>query len=145
MAQETTPSYMELSTQAFSLWTDAIAAANQRTLDYYKSLFQIATRPYTSTALETAARENFDRANQIVSLTVDELETEMRKSAEFAQKLVEHNAKVQDSYVNAMRGLVDTGMSNLNFVRESAERQVDELSKRAEDVKRATASAVSQN
>lgn len=140
MAQENPSNYVELSTQAYSLFTDAFASANQRALEYYKSLYQIATRPYASTAVESAARENLDRANQIMSVTVDELQTSGQKTADFAQKLVAHGAKVQETYVATLRGLANAGVSNMNFVRETAERQVDDFAKRVDDI-RTTATA----
>lgn len=145
MAQDTTPSYVELSTQAYTLFVDAFASANQRALDYSKSLYEIASRPYASTAVETAARENFDRANQMVSVTVDQLQTSGQKSAEFAQQLVAQGAKIQESYVATMRGLVNTGISNMNFMKETAERQAQDVAKRVDETQNRAAAAVSSN
>jgi hypothetical protein len=88
--KESTSTYVELGAQAYALVTDAMASANQRALDYMKSVYEITTRPYASNALETAARENFDRANQVMSLTVSELQTSGQKAAEFSEKLVAH-------------------------------------------------------
>ena len=62
---ETTQSYVELASQGYLLFVDAAASASQRTLGYWKSLYEIASKPQTSTAVETVVRENFDRANQI--------------------------------------------------------------------------------
>ena len=146
MAQDDpTPSYVDLSTQAYTLFVDAFASANKRALDYAKSLYEIASRPYASTAIETAARENFDRSNQIIALTVDHMQTSGQKSSEFAQKLLAQGAKVQDSYVAAMRGIVNTGVSNLNFVKETADQQVDAMVKRVDDMQNRAAAAVSKN
>ncbi len=145
MAQDTTPSYVELSTQAYTLFVDAFASANQRALDYSKSLYEIASRPYASTAVETAARENFDRANQMVSVTVDQLQTSGQKSAELAQQLVAHGAKTQESYVATMRGLVNTGISNMNFMKETAEREAQDFAKRVDETQNRAAAAVSSN
>jgi len=64
--KQTTPSYVELSSQAYALFVNAFADYNQRSLAYYRSLWEIVSRPYASTAVETTVRENFDRANQVV-------------------------------------------------------------------------------
>jgi hypothetical protein len=120
-----TPSYVELSTETYALMVDALASANHRALGYAKSLYEIASRPYASSTVETSLRENFDRAHEIVELTVDGLQTAGRQNAEFAEKLAAQSAKVQDSWTHAMRGLLKTGISNLNYVKESAETSFD--------------------
>lgn len=142
---ETTPSYVELSSQAYSLFVDAYASANQRTLGYLKSVWEIASRPYASTALETTVRENFDRANQVVSLTISELQTNGAKGSEFVEKLSTHNAKVQDSVANGFRGLVTTGISNVNFVKETATQQFEDLTKRLDEIQSRASASVSSN
>ncbi len=139
---ETTPSYVELSSQAYTLFVEAYASANQRALGYWKSLWEVASRPYTSTAIEAGVRENFDRANQIVSLTVSELQTTGKTSAELAEKLFAHSAKLQDSAVHSLRGVVKTGVSNMSFVKESTDAQFDDLAKGLEEMQSRTASAV---
>lgn len=144
--QETTTSYVELASQTYGLYVDAIASANQRLLDYYKAVWEITVRPYASTAIESTVRENFDRANEIVSLTVTELQTNGEKTSEFAQKLFAQNAKLQDSAVTTLRGLVDTSVSNVNFVKDTVAQQFDDLTKRLDEVQhRVTATAASKN
>jgi hypothetical protein len=145
MSKDTTSSYVELSSQAYTLFVDAFASANQRALDYSKSIWEIVSRPYASTAIETAARENFDRANQIVSLTIGELQATGQKNAEFAEKLVSHGAKVQESYVHAMRGLVDTGVSNISYVKDVATQQFEDATKRLSEMQARATSAASNN
>ena len=141
----TTPSYVELSSQAYALFVDAAAAANQRALDYTKSLWEITSRPYASTALETTVRENFDRTNQIVALTISELQTTGQKTAELAEKSYAHGAKVQDALVLAARGLIDTGISNMNFAKDTAVKSMDDVTKRMDDAVAHTAAQVSSN
>ncbi len=141
---ESTTSYVELSSQAYSLWVDAYASANQRALGYLKNVWEIAARPYASSALETTVRENFDRANQVVTLTIGELQTNGAKSAELVEKVSAHNAKVQDTVATAFRGLMTTGISNVNFVKESTAQQFEDLTKRLDEMQaRATTSASS--
>jgi hypothetical protein len=118
--KDTTASYAELSGETYSTFVDAMTSANQRALDYAKSVWEIVSRPYSSSAIEAAVRENFDRANQISSLTMQELQTSGKHSAALAEKLAAQAAKLQETYVHALRGVVDTGISNVNFVKESA-------------------------
>jgi hypothetical protein len=133
-AQETTTNYVELANQAYSLFVDAVASSNQRALDYGKSVWEISSRPYASTALDSTVRENFDRANEIVSLSVTELQANGQKTAELAQKLFAYGEKVQDLALQAFRGLVNTGISNINYVKETATQQFDDLAKRLDEV-----------
>ena len=141
----TTASYMELSTEAYTLFVDAIASANQRALEFAKSLYEISSRPYASNTLETAIRENFDRANQVMSLAVAELQTGGEKIAELNEKIVAHGAKLQESYVTTMRGVVDTGLSNLTFVKDTTAKQIDDLAKRIDEAQTHATATVSAN
>jgi hypothetical protein len=143
--QEMTSSYVELSGQAYNLFVDAFASANQRALGYAKSLFEIAARPYASVMPAAVAQENFSRANQMVSLTVGELQTTGQKTAEFAEKAVAHGAKLQETYVAAMRGLVNSGISNMNFVKETTDRQIDDLAKRFDEIQSRATATISNN
>jgi len=142
---ETTPSYVELNSQVYNLFVDAYASANQRTLGYLKSVWEISSRPYASTALETTVRENFDRANQVVSLTIAELQTNGAKGAEFVEKFAAHNAKVQDSIATAFKGLVTTGISNVNYVKETTAQQFEDLTKRLDEIQSRASATVSAN
>jgi len=142
---ESTPSYVELSSQAYSLFVDAYASANQRALGYLKNVWEIASRPYASTALETTVRENFDRANQVVTLTIGELQANGAKGAELVEKISTHNAKVQDTVATTIRGLVTTGISNVNFVKESTAQQFEDLTKRLDEMQARASSAASSN
>jgi hypothetical protein len=143
--KDTTPSYVELASQYYNLCVGAYAEASQRALTFSREVWEVASRPYGSTAIETTARENFDRANQIVALAVNQLQTSGAKNAELAEKLVAHGAKVQDSLAGAYRGAVNTGISNMNYVKETATQQFDELTKRMDDVQARATAAVSQN
>jgi hypothetical protein len=142
---DTTSSYVELTSQYYSLCVGAYAAANQRALTYLREVWDIASRPYGSTAIETTVRENFDRANQIVALTVDQLQANGATGAQFAEQSVAHGAKVQDSVATALRGVVNTGVANLNYVKEAATQQFDEFSKRLDDVQTRVSVPVSHN
>jgi hypothetical protein len=143
MSQES--EYTELTSQAYNLFAENVTAANGRALEYWKSVWQIASRPYASTEIQSGLRENVERANQIVGLTVNELSTSGRENAELGEKLIAHSAKMQKLYVDAARGLVSTGISNMNFVKDTAERQIDDITKRFEDAQSTPSSVASSN
>ncbi|GAC1304157.1 MAG: hypothetical protein NVS2B3_12460 [Vulcanimicrobiaceae bacterium] len=143
--KDQTASYIELSSQTYGLFVEAFSSYNKRTLEYAKSVWEITSRPYASSAVETAVRENFDRASQLVSLTINELQTTGQQSAEFGEKLVSHGTKIQESIVSSVKGYVDTGISNMNYAKESATQSYDEMTKKIEDVQNRATAAVSQN
>ena len=90
-------------------------------------------------------RENFDRSNEIITLTVNELQARQQKLAEFAEKLVAQNAKLQESSVQALRGVVNTGISNMNYVKDAAKQGLDDMTKRIDETQARAAASVSQN
>jgi hypothetical protein len=143
--KETTSSYADLTTQTYNVLVEAFAAANRRALDYAKSVYEITTRPYASSAVETAVRENFDRANQLMSLTVSELQSSGQMASELSSKLIAHGTKFQETYTASMRGLVDTGLSNMKFVKETATQQMDDMAKRIDEVSSHATAQVSAN
>ncbi len=133
--EDKTKSYIELTTAAYQTFVEAVSSANERALGFTKSLFEITTRPYASTEMATLARENFDRLNQIVSLSISELQTNGSKAAELNTKVMEHGSKLQEAYVSSLRGAVDTGISNMQFVKDTTAQQMDEIAKRMDDVR----------
>ncbi|MGP6157872.1 MAG: hypothetical protein ACLPYS_10280 [Vulcanimicrobiaceae bacterium] len=132
--QEATASYVDIAGEVYGLYVDAFASANQRLLDYYKSVWEITARPYASNAIEATVRENFDRVNEIVSLTVTELQNNGQKTAEFTQALFKESTKLQDSTLAAIKGLVNTSVSNAAFVKDTVTEQFNDLTKRLEEV-----------
>jgi hypothetical protein len=144
-AQETTTSYVQLANEAYALLVDAVASSNQRTLEYGKSVWQITSRPYASTALESTVRENFDRANEILSLSVTALQANGQKAAELGQKMFGYGTKLQDSVLQAFRGLVNTGISNVNYAKETATQHFGDLAKRLDEIQTRSAVPASNN
>jgi hypothetical protein len=140
-SKEATASYVEQASHIYSLFVDAYASANQRGLEYAKSLWAISSKPYSTTDVQVAVQEGFDRANQIVSLSVAQLQTNGQKSAEFAETLVADLAKLQESYTHSLKGLVDTGISNINYVKDTATAQFEDFTKRVEDIQKTAVSA----
>jgi hypothetical protein len=142
---ESTASYIELTTQAYKLLLDAAATTHKRALDNAKNHYDIIARPYTGATPDANIREGFDRANQLGTIVASELQATAQRNAELAEKLLAHASKVQDSVLHASHGLSSTGLSNLNYVKETTNAHIDTFAKRVEEVqeiqKRATAAA----
>jgi hypothetical protein len=135
---EQTQSYVDLASQTYATLVDACSQAQQRALAYGKSVYEVLMRPYTSTALEAAYRENFDRANQIVELTVSELQQAGTAAAKLGRTLVSQNAMWHEKAMESARGLMQTAISNLNFVKDTADRQFEGFAKRVEEMQART-------
>jgi hypothetical protein len=136
--KNTTTGYVELTNEVYALFVDAYGSAGKRALNYWKSVWEIAWRPYTPVTIDAVVRTNFERANQLTNLTVDELRSAGRESAEFAEKLLAEGTKVQDTALESVRGLLDTYASNLNYVKETTSAQLDDLSRRLDGVDKRT-------
>ena len=76
--QGSTAKYVELSNQAYGVIVDTFASAMRSRLDFWKSVWQIASRPYASTAIASIMGENFDRASELTNLTVGELQARVQ-------------------------------------------------------------------
>ena len=140
-SKSSTPTYVELSSDVYSTLVDAYASANQRALDYAKSVYEIMTRPYASTAVETTVRENFERANQIVNLTVGELQGSGQRNVELFEKMLSFASKLQETALETFRGLMKTGLSNMNYVKETTDAQFEGFAKRVEELQSRAISA----
>jgi hypothetical protein len=139
--EQNTKTYVELSGETYSLAVDAFASANQRALGYAKSVYEIMSRQLPSNA-ENALRDGFDRANQIVDLTVGELQVAGQKNAEIAEKLVANATKWQETWSQAARSMLKLSISNMTYVKDAAETSVDGFAKRVEELQsRATVSS----
>jgi hypothetical protein len=134
--------FIELSSQAYSFLIDAIGAVSRRRVAYAKSLYEIASRPYASSAVEQTIRENFERANEVISLSIAELQTSGEKAAEFNEAWVKHAVKLQGSAVDASRSLVNAGIANLEVARDSGSAQLATLAKQVEAAQSRIAASV---
>jgi hypothetical protein len=136
-----TKSYVDLASQTYAMIVDAYAQAQQRSLGYGKSVYEVISRPYASTAMETAYHENFDRANQIVELSVSEMQQAGTTAAKLGQALVSHNALWQDKMMESARGLMNAVLSNLSYVKDTTDKQFEGFTKRVEEMQARTVSA----
>lgn len=124
--------YAELASETTNMVVEAMASANERALNYAKSVWEIVSRPIVAGPQEPTVREGFDRADAIVSLTVKELETSVRKGAEFAEKMLAHNAKLQHHSIESLRTFTGSTLSNVKQVVETAGERLDEFAKNVE-------------
>ena len=140
-----TKSYLDLASQTYGVLVEATSKANHRLLEHMKSAYEIISRPYTSTALEATYRENLDRAAQLVELNVATVQKTGAEAAGLDDVLAKQTAIVQESYVESLRGLFRTGLSNLAYVKDTADRTYEGFAKRVEEIQTHATSGVSQN
>jgi predicted GNAT superfamily acetyltransferase len=145
MSNEQTPSYLEVASGTYGLIVEAAANANHRYLEHLKSTYEIVSRPYTSTAFEATYRENLDRAGQLVELNVAAAQKNGAELAALAEKLAKHASQWQESYVETLRGLFRTGLSNLAFVKDAADQTYEGFAKRVEEIQNRATAGVSSN
>jgi len=135
-AKDSATSYIQLSSKVYSLFLDALTSRTQRRLQYWKSVWEVSSRTYQSTAVEGTVRDIFDRAGQVLDLTANELKTDGQNAAEVSEKLLSYVPRFQDVAINALRGVLDASISNLDYVKETTQQQFDDLTKRLDEVER---------
>ncbi|MBV8602875.1 MAG: hypothetical protein JO359_15030 [Candidatus Eremiobacteraeota bacterium] len=138
-------SYLDLASQTYGVIVEAAANANHRLLEHLKSTYEIASRPYTSTAFEATYRENLDRAGQLVELNVAAAQKSGAEAAALAEKLAKSAALWQESYVETTRGLFRTALSNLAYVKDAADQTYEGFAKRVEEIQTRATAGVSSN
>ena len=134
--KESATSYIELSSKVYSLFLDALTSRTQRRLQYWKSVWEVSSRPYQLTAVEGTVRDGFDRASQILDLTANELKTDGQNAAEFSEKLLSYTTRLQDGAMSAFRSVLNTSISNLDHVEQATEQQFNGLTKRLDEEER---------
>ena len=134
--KDSATSYIELSSKVYSLFLDALTSRTQRRLQYWKSVWEVSSGPYQSTAVEGTVRDGFDRASQILDLTANELKTDGQNAFEVSEKLFSYATRFQDVAMNAIRSVLDTSISNLDYVKETTQQQFDDVTKRLDEVQR---------
>lgn len=145
MSNDQTPSYLELAGSTYGVLVEAAANANHRYLEHLKSMYEIVSRPYASTAFEAAYRENLDRAGQLVELNVAAAQKTGAESAALAEKIAKNTAQWQETYVETLRGLFRTGLSNLAFVKDAADQTYQGFAKSVEEIQSRATAGVSSN
>jgi hypothetical protein len=137
-AKDSATSYIQLSSKVYGLFLDALTSRTQRRLQYWKSVWEVSSRTYQSTAVEGTVRDIFDRAGQVLDLTANELKTDGQNAAEVSEKLLSYVPRFQGVAINALRGVLDASISNLDYVKETTQQQFDDLTKRLGEGERQT-------
>ena len=143
--QNTTADYVELTNEVYALLVDAFGSADTRVLNYWKSVWDITSRPDTPVTIDSVIRRNLERANQLTNLTIGEMRSAGRESAAFAEKLLAEGTKVQDTALGSFRRLLEKYAANVNYVKETTSAQLDGLSRRVEDLDKRTATVGGSN
>ena len=138
-------SYIQLSSKIYSLFLDALTSRTQRRLQYWKSVWEVSSRPYQSTTVEGTVREGFDRAGQILDLTANELATGGQNAADVSEKLLSYAEEFEDVAIKAFRGVLNTSISNLDYVKETTQQQFEDQTKRLDDVEHQAVAKASTN
>ncbi len=136
--RKATANYAELTGDVYSLIAGAFGSGNKRALDYWKSVWDIASRPYSSVTIESIGKANLERANEFRELAVGELRSAGRESAELDKRVLAESSKAQGMALESFRELLDAYATNLPYVRESESATFDALSS---DLKRLETSA----
>jgi len=142
-AKESATSYIELSSKVYSLFLDTLTSLTGRRLQYWKSVWEVSSRPYQLTEVDGTVRDGFDRASQILDLTVNELKTDGQNAAEFFEKLLSHTTRFQDVAMKAFRSVLNTSISNLDYVEETTQRQLNGLTKQLDEAEHRAGAAAS--
>ena len=95
--QANTAKYIELSDRTYELILDTLASATRSRITYWKSVWEIASRPYASKASGATVQENFDRTSELTSLTVNELRSRAQRAVDFSKKLLDEAEQLQDT------------------------------------------------
>jgi hypothetical protein len=133
--QEPRATYLERTNKAYYVVVDAIAWSNYRFLDYWKRVWEINARAHASTVIDAYLRESLDRAQEVLQLTIDELAAQAQKSAELSEKLTSQSSPVQQAALKAYRALLESSLSNLNVVKETTSKQLEEIAKRLDELR----------
>jgi hypothetical protein len=128
----------DVAAETTGLVIDAIASSNERAVQYAKSIWEIAAaKPAETDGGMFDVRGGYERFDKIVALTVKELETSIKKSAQFTESLVSQATKLQQSAGDAFRNLAESGLSNVKQAVEDTGERLETLSKRVEKSKTA--------
>jgi len=126
---QTSSSYFDLAQETATIIADEIAAANARTLNYVKGLWEIAARTHGETPLRAA----YERAEAVVSLTAHELETTLRSNLEVTEKLLAQSKKLQQQSYESAKELADKALTSAKQVVEAAGDRIEGLTERVEE------------
>jgi hypothetical protein len=99
--------YVQASSQTYKLVVDTLSAAARRRLNYWRSVWDVAAKPYNSLAPDGAVRESLDRTQRIVKLTSDELRARGLRTADFSNELALQWDKLGEAAVAMARDALE--------------------------------------
>jgi hypothetical protein len=136
--QERTPitSYFDLSSQMYTLFVNAFASAARRAVANSRAVYDIVSRPYSSMAIGSIYAENLERANRIVELATNELQTRGTNAAKLAEQVAAYGAQLQELQTQILRDLTKAGISSLEAARDTQSQRLSEFAKQVEEVQR---------
>ncbi len=118
--QPTTGEYIELSKDTYGLVLDTLTAATRARLAFWNSVWEIASRPYSSAALEQALKETFNRVNELTNVTISELGSRVQRTADFSEKFFTQVEKLQDLNLETYRNSLKWSSEKLEEIKESS-------------------------
>ncbi len=101
--QGSSAKYIELSNEVYELLLDTVASAIRARIGYWKSVLDVASRPYPTNSNGSALREPFARAGELTDITVVELCSRVQRTADFSKKCLVEVEKLQDANLELYR------------------------------------------
>jgi hypothetical protein len=95
--------YIGVSSRTYELIIDTPASTTRSRLEYWKSVWEIASRPYASRAIGATIEENFERTRELTNLTVNRLHSRSQRALDFSKKLLAQAEQLQDTAREAYR------------------------------------------
>lgn len=132
---QTSSTYFGLVQETATIVADELAAANTRALNYVKGLWEIAGRSQGESPLRTA----YDRAEAVVALTADALETSLRSNLEVTEKILEQSKKLQQQGYESAKELAEKALTQAKQIVESAGERIETLTEKVDESTNAVA------
>ena len=104
--------YGALAGDAYRSLVNATEAVNADAIGYVRSLFEIFSKPYTP----------IERSAATLGATLDVVAANNRHAAGLARDLANIVSTAHEAYVAGLRNIADTGVSNLEFVKDATMR-----------------------
>lgn len=121
--QRNTAKYIKLSSRTYELTLDTLASAIRSRLEYWKSVWEIASRPYASTTIRATVQENVDRANELTNLTTSELHSRGQRAVDFCDKVLAQVGELQDAALETYRDSLKSYVSIIGQVTDASMEQ----------------------
>ncbi len=126
----TASSLVDLTSETNKIIMDAITANYRRQLAYSKNIWGIVSRPYAGNDLKVNVGETIGRMENVVDLTMADLETTTKSTIELTEKVLSQATKARDESINVARTYAKSGVASMKHALETTEERLDTLSKR---------------